>query len=243
MPATNSNGYNVDLTDGLWPPLVYAGDGANSVLNPQESLYSSLKWSDSDKVITIVLKPWKWSDGTPITSRDFTFTYNLLKANYNDWFDYVQGLFPVDVAKVRRRTPHRGHRPHPVVQPAVLHDNVLATIPLMPQHAWDKTSLTGKVGNYDQTRPGAKAVWNFLQKQGGDMATFATNPLWQVVDGPWKLSQFQSSGYYAGSRTRTTRAGQAGPEQSRSGRRSPTDTAEMDTLRSGTSTRRGETCR
>ena len=29
------------------------------------------------------------------------------------------------------------------------------------------------------------------------MSTFATNPLWQVVDGPWKLSQFQSSGYYS----------------------------------------------
>ena len=121
MPATNSNGYNVDLTLGLWPSLVYSGDGAKSVPNPQESLFSSLKWSDGDKVITIVLKPWKWSDGTPITSRDFTFVYNLLKANYNDWFDYVQGLFPVDVAKRRdAERQHGRHQPHPVLQPAVL---------------------------------------------------------------------------------------------------------------------------
>ena len=34
-------------------------------------------------MITIVLKPWKWSNGVPITARDFTFVYNLLKANYN----------------------------------------------------------------------------------------------------------------------------------------------------------------
>jgi len=236
VPATNSNGYNGDLTLGLWPPLVYSGDGAQSIPNPQESLYSSLTYSDNDKVITIVLKPWKWSDGVPITARDFTFAYNLLKANYNDWFDYVQGLFPVDVAKVL--TPNI----HTVVidltrsyNPEFYTDNVLATIPLIPQHAWDKTSASGKVGNYDETTAGAKAVWNFLQAQGSQMSTFATNPLWQVVDGPWKLAAFQSNGYYAWV-----------PNKNYSGPDKPvldkaiwtpytTDTAEMDTLRSNTS--------
>ena len=67
----------------------------------------------------------------------------------------------------------------------------------MPQHAWDKTSLAGKVGNYDETTEGAKAVYGFLQKQGGDMSTFGTSPLWKVVDGPWKLGTFESSGYYS----------------------------------------------
>src|SRR5580698_10610022 len=75
-PATNTNGFNVNLTLGEWPFLVYVGDGAKSVVNPQESLYSSMTWSDNDSVITIVLKPWKWSDGVPITARDFTFVYN-----------------------------------------------------------------------------------------------------------------------------------------------------------------------
>jgi len=236
LPSTNSNGYNGDLTLGLWPPLVYSGDGGKSVVNPQESLFSKLTYSDNDKVITIALKPWKWSDGVPITSRDFTFVYNLLKWNYNDWFDYVQGLFPVDVAKVS--TPNA----HTVVldlsrsyNPTFYTDNVLATIPLLPQHAWDKTSATGKVGNYDESKAGAKAVWNFLQAQGSDMGTFATNPLWKVVDGPWKLAAFQSSGYYAWV-----------PNKSYSGPDKPvlskviwtpftTDTAEMDTLRAGTS--------
>ena len=55
----------------------------------------------------------------------------------------------------------------------------------------------GQGGNYDQTTAGAKAVYAFLQKQGGDMATFTTNPLWKVVDGPWQLSAFSSDGDYA----------------------------------------------
>jgi len=235
-PATNSNGYNATLDSGLWPNLAYSGDGAKSIVNPQESLYSSLKYSGGNKVITIVLKPWKWSDGTPITARDFMFVYNLLKANYNDWLQYVQGLFPTDVTSVQ--TPNE----HTIVlnlsrsyNPTFYTDTELAVIPLLPQHAWDKTSLTGSVGNYDQTTAGAKAVWNFLQKQGTIESTFATNPLWQVVDGPFKLSQFQTDGYYS-----------YVPNKNYSGPDKPVldkviwtpftdDTAEMNTLRSGTS--------
>ncbi len=235
-PATNTNGYNVNLTMGEWPYLVYTGDGAKSVINPRESLYSSLTWSDNDSVITIVLKSWKWSDGTTITARDFMFVYNLLKVNYNDWENYLPGLFPADVTKVE--TPNT----HTVVihlnrsyNPDFYTDDVLVWVPLLPQHAWDKTSLTGKVGNYDQTKAGATAVWNFLQKQGSNIATFATSPLWKVVDGPWKLAQFQSDGYYSWA-----------PNKNYSGPDKPalskviftpftTDAAEMDTLRSGTS--------
>ena len=134
---------------------------------PDESLFSSLKYSNNNSVVTIVLKPWKWSDGVPITSRDFTFVYNLLKVNYTNWLGYIQGLFPVDVTKVI--TPDS----HTVVldlnrsyNPTFYTDDVLSQIALIPQHAWDKTSVTGKVGNYDETTAGSKAVYSFLQKQG-----------------------------------------------------------------------------
>jgi peptide/nickel transport system substrate-binding protein len=197
-PATNQDGYNVNLTFGMWPFLVYSGDGAQSIVNPQESLFTSLTYSNGDRTITIDLKHWNWSDGTPVTSRDFTFVYNLLKANAKNWVNYVPGLFPDDVAKVS--TPDA----HTVVidltrsyNPAFYTDDVLSNIPLLPQHAWDKTSATGPVKNYDETTAGAKAVYSFLQKQGGQMSTFATNPLWKVVDGPWTLSAFQSNGYYS----------------------------------------------
>ena len=234
-PSTNSNGYNVNLTMGLWPYLVYAGDGGQSIVNPRESLYQSLTYSHNNSVITMVLKPWKWSDGVPITSRDFTFVYNLLKWNYQNWIGYTQGLFPVDVKKVI--TPNA----HTVVldltrsyNPTFYTDDVLSLIALMPQHAWDKTSLSGKVGNYDETKAGAKAVYAFLQKQGGIMGTFATNPLWQVVDGPWKLATFNSNGYYAWVPNKSY----SGPDKPRLSKviwtPFTTDTAEMNTLRSGT---------
>jgi peptide/nickel transport system substrate-binding protein len=233
-PATNTDGYNQNLTMEMWPYLVYSGQGSQSVVNTQESLYSSMRWTDGDTTVTIVLKPWKWSDGAPITSRDFTFVYNLLKANVPNWSWYVSGLFPTDVRSVA--TPNS----HTVVlhltrsyNPAFYTEDVLSYVPLLPQHAWDKTSAGGKVGNYDETTAGAKAVYSFLQKQASQMSTFTTNPLWKVVDGPWTLSSFTPNGTYS-----------YVPNKHYSGPDKPTlakvvnlyyttDTAELDALRAG----------
>ena len=63
----------------------------------------------------------------------------------------------------------------------------------MPQHASNKTSATGPVGNYDLTTAGAKAVYTFLNSEAGKLSTYNTNPLWQVVDGPFHLQLFPSS--------------------------------------------------
>jgi peptide/nickel transport system substrate-binding protein len=236
QPSTNPNGYNGGLSEGLWPFLVYAGDGSKSIVNPQESLFSSLKFSDNDSIVTIVLKPWNWSDGAPITSRDFTFVYNLLKYNYLNWVGYAQGLFPTDVTKVLTPNAHTMvldlNRSY---NPAFYTDDVLSQIQLIPQHAWDKTSLNGKVGNYDETEAGSKAVYAFLQKEGGLMAGFATNPLWKVVDGPWTLQTFDSNGYFI----YTPNKNYSGPDKPIVSKvvYTPftTDTAELNTLRSGTS--------
>ncbi|HEX6519955.1 MAG TPA: ABC transporter substrate-binding protein [Streptosporangiaceae bacterium] len=197
-PATNTNGYNQNLTQYLWPFVAVQGEGAQSAVNPAESLYSSVNFSNDDKTATIKLKPWKWSDGAPITSRDFTFVYNLLKVNKGNWAYYVPGVFPDGVASVQAQDVST------VVvnltqstNPDFFIDNVMSQIQLVPQHAWDKTSATGKVGNYDETAAGAKQVYAFLQKEGGDMSTFTTNPLWKVVDGAWTLTSFNPNGDYA----------------------------------------------
>jgi len=237
VPATNSDGFNENLTSLMWPYLVYPGDGAKSIVNPRESLFTSISYSDGDRTVTIDLKPWKWSDGTPITGRDFTFVYNLLKAGKSNWNGYVPGLFPDDVASVS--TPG----PHTVVlhltrsyNPAFYTDDVLNTVPLLPQHAWDKTSATGAVGNYDETAAGAKAVYAFLQKEGGQMTTFATNPLWKVVDGPWTLSSFQAS---TGQFTYVANKHYSGPDKPYLAKvvNEPftSDTAELDALRGASS--------
>jgi peptide/nickel transport system substrate-binding protein len=236
QPATNSNGYNLNLVEGAWPNIVTVGDGTKSVVNAQESLFSSMTWSNNDTTFTMVLKPWKWSDGVPITVRDFTFVYNLLKANYNDWLDYYPGQFPADVTKVTTQGSSTvvvdlKHAENP----SFYTDDILNYVPLLPQHVMDRESLTGKVGNFDETTAGAKTVWTFLQKQGLEETSFTTNPLWQVVDGPWRISTFQSDGYYAW----TPNNAYSGPDKPILSKVEftpfTTDAAEVDTLRSGTS--------
>src|ERR1700677_3713336 len=233
-PATNTDGYNGNLTNELWPVLTYSGDGGQSIVNPQESLFSSITWAPDDKSFTMVLKSWKWSDGQPITSRDFTFVYNLLKYNWQNWVNYFQGGFPTDVTSVSAPNEHTVVvNLNQAYNPAYYVDTILNEVPLLPQHAWDKESASGAVGNYDETAAGAKAVYAFLQKQGGDLATFTTNPLWKVVDGPWQLSAFNSDGDY----TYVPNKNYSGPDK-------PTldsvvndiynsDSAELDALRSG----------
>ena len=236
VPATNQNGYNANLTEGLWPYLVYAGDGAKSEVNKDKSLFSSLDYSNGNRRITIRLKDWNWSDGKPITSRDFTFVYNLLKANATNWAAHIKGLFPDDVSKVAAPDAHTVvldlTKPY---NPDFYTDDVLSTIPLLPQHAWDKTSGTGAVGDHDTTTAGAKTVYSFLQGQGAKMSGFATNPLWKVVDGPWQLSEFRTNGYYSYV-PNTKYSGTAKPAISKLVL-SPftSDTPEINALRSGRS--------
>lgn len=197
-PATNTNGYNQNLTQYLWPFLASTGDGGQSKINPAESLYSNVGFSNGDKTVTITLKPWKWSDGAPITSRDFTFLYNLLKVNKDNWAYYVPGTFPDGVTSVKATGTHAVQvNLSQATNPDYFVDNVMSQIQLVPQHAWDKTSAGGKTGNYDQTPAGAKKVYAFLQKEGGDMSGFTANPLWKVVDGAWTLSSFNPNGSYS----------------------------------------------
>lgn len=47
---------------------------------PLPWLATSWKWADNDKTLTINLRQGvKWSDGTPFTSKDVAFTFNLMK--------------------------------------------------------------------------------------------------------------------------------------------------------------------
>ena len=65
--------------------------------------------------------------------------------------------------------------------------NGLSILQPIPQAVWDKTSATSPVGNYDKTKAGAEKVYNYMNKQSMSLSTWDTNPLWQVVDGPWRL--------------------------------------------------------
>ncbi len=77
--------------------------------------------------------------------------------------------------------------------------NELSQITPLPM-AWDVTSASSPTPTPneknlpDTTIKGAQAVYSFLNKQAMDKTTWASSKYWSIVDGPWKLKSFTSTG-------------------------------------------------
>jgi peptide/nickel transport system substrate-binding protein len=182
----------------MWRPLYLYGKNGQPVLNEEASLAQKPVFTKGNTRVTITLKPYMWSDGKPVTSRDFTFLFNLLKANKSHWAAYLPGDVPDNVKQVKVVNEHtftlvldRSY------SPIWFTGNQLSQLMPIPQHVWDVKTAGGPVGDYDQTTAGATAVYNYLIGEAKKPSSYATNPLWQVVDGPWKLSDYRTDGYAA----------------------------------------------
>ena len=135
------------------------------------------------------------------------------------WGGAVPGAFPANLVSYEvTGTYSLQFKLNSSYNPTRFTYNELSQIYPLPQASWDKLSSGGAVGNYDtsavarvpvagttptQYQPadpgtatsGALAVAQYLNLQSQDLATYQTNPLWQVVDGPFRLTQFTSSGF------------------------------------------------
>jgi peptide/nickel transport system substrate-binding protein len=183
------------FVEQMWRPLFWFGNTAGGMTyNSALSLANPPVFSNDNKTVTITMKNWKWSDGQPITTRDVEFWMNLLIANKSQYANYVPGYFPDNIASIKysSSTTFSITFKQAYAQSWLLLNQLCLIFP-MPQHVWDKTSATGKVGNYDQTTAGAKAVFAFLSGQASKLSTYNTNPLWQVVDGPFHLKSYDAN--------------------------------------------------
>ncbi len=221
----------------MWRPLYWFGDNGKAQLNTSLSLAYPAKFTvngSHDTVATITLKAYKWSDGQPVTTRDVTFWLNLLRANPQDWGASVPGAWPYNIKSVSVASPTtlsitmKGQ-----FSPYWLQYNELSQIIPMPQHVWDETSTAGPIGNYDQTVKGAQAVYTFLDAQSKLVSTYTTNPLWQVVDGPYKIHTYLSTTGYTELAPNTAYSGPNPPKLSIVLQPYTSDTAEFNALRAG----------
>jgi peptide/nickel transport system substrate-binding protein len=188
------------FTEEMYPSLYWYEKGTSLTVNPALSHANLPVFSvvDGHSVVTITLKHDDWSDGTPITTRDVKFWMQLLVAEKAQWWDYSSGKFPDNVIAQNYINQYKFSFTFNKVYNSywLLYDELFQITPI-PQHAWDRTSAAGPVGNYDLTTAGAQAVYTYLEATGSDESTMARNPLFQIVDGPWKLSQFSPATGYA----------------------------------------------
>jgi peptide/nickel transport system substrate-binding protein len=192
MTAALSSNVNLfDFTYLMYRPMYWFGQGTQPVFNPSLSLASAPVFSGRN--VTINLKNYKWSDGTAVTAQDVMFWINMMKGVPQDWFDYTPGAFPANVSNITVVSPTElTMTMNKAYSPTWFQYNELSQITPMPA-AWDRTA--SGPSNCDTTVSDCAAVYKYLAAQASDLDTYATSPIWGIVDGPWKLSAFNADGH------------------------------------------------
>jgi peptide/nickel transport system substrate-binding protein len=175
----------------LYRPLYWFGNGTQPTLNTSLSLAAPPTYNG--KQVTIKLKNYKWSNGTQVTAQNVLFWIHMLQAvGSTEWGAFVPGGFPTNVTSVKAVSPTElTMTMNKAYSPTWFTYNELSQVNPMPK-AWDRTAsgpsdCTDKVSD-------CKAVFNYLDSQSKAMASWASSPLWSVVDGPFKLKSFNPDG-------------------------------------------------
>jgi peptide/nickel transport system substrate-binding protein len=204
FPLISGQYYTVANTSNLqtllYLPLYWYGDRGDTSIDYRLSIGNPPAYSDGNRMVTITLKHYVWSDGETVSARDVGFWINLLKANKLNWASYVPGGFPDNVVSWRALSPTAIQlRLNASYNPFWFTYNELSQITPIPI-AWDRTSLDrpapspAAAGLPDTTTAGARAVYGFLNAQATKITGYASSPIWSVVDGPWKLTSLTSEG-------------------------------------------------
>ena len=201
-PLASASEYNSEgFQELMYRPLYMFGNNGSSVdVNYPLSPADAPVYTDGGKTVTMTMKGWKWSNGESVNSSDVMFWLNMMKAEPDNYYGSAPGLLPDNLASYSA----------PDANTVVLHlksavstiwftYNQLAEITPMPM-AWDVTSAGAKGGSGGCATDTASdkwakctAVYKFLSAQAQTAKTYATNPIWAVVDGPWKLSSYSTA--------------------------------------------------
>ncbi len=190
---------SLDFEYEMWRPLYWYTNGVSPTEMPSMSMAYQPTYSNGGKTITIRLKPnYKWSDGQPVTSKDVLFFLDEVRAAVKEsganWSQYTPNVGLPDQV-IGASTPNASTlvlNLNKKVNPLWMTADELQLIQPMPVHAWARDSTNGPI--LDFTNPAnAKKIYDYLAKASGSTSTYATNPLWQVVDGPYKLTAFNNT--------------------------------------------------
>ncbi len=229
-----------DFMFQMYRPL-YWFTGKVFKLTEKDSLAYLPQYNANDTAVTLKLKPWYWSDGEKLSPNDIAFFMGLLSAEKTNWWAYLPGDFPTNVASTTYDdaadtvTFHLKTR----VNPTWFTLNQLSLVEPMPL-AWElsgpgkKADCSGEAPKLEATA--CVAVYRYLQHEASDTATYASNPLWQVVDGPFRISSYSPGGLTV---VLVPNKKYSGPDKPKIGafdlKSFTSDAAEYDVLRSGTS--------
>lgn len=215
VPAVQSTNANLDFEYLMWPPLYFPTDGYKPEVDPQQSLASAPTFSDGDKTVTIHMSTaYKWSNGKPVDANDVIFSIDIVKAAIKEstanWGNFAAGQFPQNVTSASALNSSTVVlKLNQAYNPAWFALDQLPFIVPMPSTSWDIDRAGGPALNYNEPT-NAQKIYNFLNAQSLQTSTYMTNPLWQVVDGPFRLAAFSPS---TGANTLVPNKAYTGPDK------------------------------
>lgn len=198
VDSAHNSGYATgDLQQLMYRELYWFGDaGGSTGVNTTKSLADPPVYSDNNSKVVINVKPYKWSNGETVNAKDVVFWMNMMFAEKANWYGYVPGQFPDNVKSATATGPQQVTlQLTDSYSPTWFTGQELAQVAPLPM-AWDKTSDAAAAGSGGCADDRAKcdAVYKYLYGKSKDLSTYATDPLWQVVDGPWHLTAFDAEG-------------------------------------------------
>ena len=186
----------------MYRPLYFFGGNNQSVaVNYPLSVAQAPIYSNGGKTIVINMKGYKWSNGETVNANDVLFWLHMMAGEGKNWAATSPGGIPENITSMKATGPNqltlKLNKPYSSLWYTY---NELSQVTPMPM-AWDVTKLGAKAGSGGCTTDSAADKWakcvkvyNFLIDQAKKTSTYATSPLWSVVDGPWKLQTFNTDG-------------------------------------------------
>lgn len=192
-PPAESGGTVIGY-DLMWRAL-YRTSLEGEPFDEATSLAEEPVFSDDGRTATITIKDYTWSNGKPVTAGDAVFSFDLLKAAIAEspanWSFYTPGQFPDRVTATATDEHTLTLEFETPYNPSYL-VSLLQLLYVMPSADWSIAETGGPI--LDHRDPAnATAIYHYLTEQSSDQSTFATNPLWQIVNGPYLLSAFEPS--------------------------------------------------
>jgi len=197
-PAANSSVYVSYQFQALsWRSLYFGPLGAAPQIDYTRSMADAKPTVSSDgKTFTIKLNgKYSWNDGSKVSAQDVLFWFDLYKAAVKESpansGNYTPGQFPDNATPKVVDDSTISFTFDKVYNPDWVLNTQLNQIVPLPSKSWAKSSDSGSMLDY--TKPAnAKAIYDYLVKQSKSLATYASSPLWQVVDGPYKIKTYNT---------------------------------------------------
>jgi peptide/nickel transport system substrate-binding protein len=189
-----------DFQYQMYRPLYwFGGENLQPTLDAGLSPADTPTYTDSGKTVVINLKGWKWSNGETVDANDVLFWLHMMSAEIANWAGFSPNGIPQNITSMSATGPDQVTLHLDKAYSDLWYTyNELSQITPMPM-AWDVTSAGAKAGSGGCTTAVApytacKAVYNFLAAQAKNTGSYTSSPIWGVVDGPWKLSAFNTAG-------------------------------------------------